>query len=151
MARTSTLLAACVAALVVALPAGAKTPPALVVAKVGIEVAKLGIASGAVDQATAKCSSKACLSKSYTAYFAQARVLDAALEDLWSAAGKSGPCANAAADAGAGFDALTKDYRAFEAATLAADKPTATKVYGRIEATVTRLTAVVDSFKTKCR
>jgi hypothetical protein len=112
------LTAACIAALVAVLPAAAKTPPPAAVAKVGIEVAKLGLASGDIDTATSKCTSKACLSKSYTAFYTQAHVLDGALQALWRAAGESGPCAAA---------------------------------YGQIQAKTPRLTAIVSSFKTKCR
>jgi hypothetical protein len=53
------LAAACIAVLVGVLPAAAKTPPPTVVAKVGIEVAKLGLATGGIDTATSKCTSKA--------------------------------------------------------------------------------------------
>jgi hypothetical protein len=122
-----------------------------VVAKVGIEVAKLGLATGGIDRATSKCTTKACLSKSYSAFYAQARVLDGALQALWSAAGKSGPCATAAVNAAAGFDSLTRDYHSLEAATLKNDRPAATKAYGQIQTKTPRLTAIVSSFKTKCR
>ena len=93
--RIVLLTAACIAALVAVLPATAKTPPPNLVAKVGIEVAKLGLATGDIDTATSKCTSKACLSKSYTAFYKQAHVLDGALQTLWNAAGQSGPCATA--------------------------------------------------------
>lgn len=149
--RISLIAAACLAALVAALPAVAKTPPPLVVAKVGIEVAKLGLASGGIDTATSKCTTKVCLSKAYTAFYAQAKVLDGALQALWTAAGKSGPCASAVVNAGAGFDSLTGSYHRLEAATLKNNKAAATKAYGEIQAKTPRLTAVVSSFKTKCR
>jgi hypothetical protein len=149
--RMVTIVTACLVALVAALPAAAKTPPPSVVARVGIEVAKLGLASGRVDTAVAKCTSKPCVTKSFDAYYKQAHVLDGALEALWSAAGKSGPCASAAANAGAGFDSLTADYHSFEAATLKGNKAAAKRAYGRIQAKVPRLTAVLNSFKTTCR
>ena len=149
--RIVPLAAACVAALVAALPAAAKTPPPITVAKVGIEVARLGLAVGDIQTATSKCTSKACLSKSYTAYYTEARTLDGALQALWTAAGKSGPCASAVANAGAGFDSLTANYHSLEAATLKNDKAAATAAYGQIQAKTPRLTAVVSSFKTKCR
>jgi hypothetical protein len=145
------LTAACIAALVAVLPAAAKTPPPAAVAKVGIEVAKLGLASGDIDTATSKCTSKACLSKSYTAFYTQAHVLDGALQTLWKAAGQSGPCAAAAVNAGAGFDSLTANYHSLEAATLKNDKAAATKAYGQIQTKTPLLTAIISSFKTKCR
>jgi hypothetical protein len=149
--RIVLLAAASFAALVAVLPAAAKTPPPLVVAKVGIEVAKLGLATGGIDTATSNCTSEACLSKSYTAFYAQAHTLDGALQALWTAAGRSGPCASAAANAGAGFDSLTANYRSLEAATLSNDKSTATKAYGQIQTKTPLLTAIISSFKTKCR
>ena len=149
--RIALLGVACIAALIAVLPAAAKTPPPLVVAKVGIEVAKLGLAVGDIDTATSKCTSKACLSKSYTAFYAQAHTLDGALQVLWKAAGQSGPCASAVVNAAAGFDSLTADYHSLEAATLKNDKPAATKAYGQIQTKTPRLTAIVSSFKTKCR
>jgi len=149
--RTVSLTAACIAALVVVLPAAAKTPPPTVVAQVGIEAAKLGLATGNIDTATSKCTTKACLSKSYTAFYTQAHVLDGALEALWTAAGKSGPCASAAVNAGAGFDSLTANYHGLEAATLKNDKAAATKAYGQIQVKTPQLTAILGSFKTKCR
>ena len=145
------LTAACIAALLAVLPAAAKTPPPAAVARVGIEVAKLGLASGNIDTATSKCTTKACLSKSYTAFYTQAHVLDGALKDLWQAAGQSGACAAAVANAGAGFDSLTANYHSLEAATLSNNKAAATKAYGQIQAKTPRLTAIVSSFKTKCR
>lgn len=149
--RVLTIALAAVISLVAALPAAAKTPPPLVVARVGIEVAKLGVASGGVDTAISKCTSKACLTKSFNAYYKQAHVLDGALEALWSASGKSGPCASAASNAGAGFDSLTSDYHSLEAAAMKGNEAAATRAYGRIQAKVPRLTAVINSFKTKCR
>ncbi len=149
--RIVSLTAACIAAVVVVLPAAAKTPPPTLVAAVGIEVAKLGLATGNIDTATSKCTTKACLSKAYTAYYTQAHVLDGALQALWNTAGKSGPCAAAVVNAAAGFDSLTRDYHSLEAATLKNDKPAATKAYGQIQAKTPRLTAIINSFKTKCR
>ena len=149
--RIVPLAAACIAALVAVLPAAAKTPPPTLVARVGIEVAKLGLATGNIDTATSKCTTKACLSKSYTAFYAQARVLDGALQAVWKAAGQSGPCASAVVNAAAGFDSLVGDYHSLEAATLKNDRPAATKAYGQIQAKTPRLTAIVNSFKTKCR
>src|SRR2546430_17651114 len=108
--RIVSVAAACIAVLVGALPAAAKTPPPTAVAKVGIEVAKLGLATGGIDTATSKCTSKTCLSKSYTAFYKQAHILDSALQALWTAAGKSGACASAAVNAAAGFDSLTGSY-----------------------------------------
>ncbi len=143
--------AACIAALVVVLPAAAKTPPPGVVAQVGIEVAKLGLASGGIDTATSKCRTKSCLSKSYTAFYTQARSVDSALKALWMATGKSGPCASAAVKAAAGFDSLTGSYHSLEAATLTSNKAAATAAYGQIQAKTPRLTAIISSFKTKCR
>jgi hypothetical protein len=143
--------AAGLAALVLVLPAAAKTPPPAAVAKVGIEVAKLGLATGGIDTATSKCSSRACLEKSYTAFYRQAHVLDGSLEALWEAAGQAGPCASAATNAGAGFDSLTASYHSLEAATLKNDKAAATAAYGQIQTKTPRLTAIVSSFKTKCR
>jgi hypothetical protein len=118
---------------------------------VGIEVAKLGLATNAIDTATSKCASKSCLDKSYRAYYAEAAVLDNALKALWSAAGKSGRCASAAVNAAAGFDSVTADYRALERATLAQDQAAATKAAGRIRTKVARLSAILGSFKTICR
>ena len=149
--RIFSLTAICIAALVIVLPAAAKTPPPAAVAAVGIEVAKLGLATGNIDTATSKCTTKACLSKSYTAFYTQAHVLDGALQGLWKAAGQSGACAAAAANAGAGFDSLTANYHSLETATLNNDKAAAKQAYGQIEAKTPRLTAVVSSFKTKCR
>jgi len=149
--RILLLTAMSLAALVAVLPAAAKTPPPLVVAQVGIEAAKLGVASGNIDTATSKCTTKPCLAKSYTAFYTQAHVLDGALESLWKAAGKSGACASAAVNAGAGFDALTASYHSLETATLKADKAGATKAYGQIQVTTPHLTAILNSFKTKCR
>ena len=133
------------------LPAAAKTPPPSLVAKVGIEVAKLGLATGDIDTATSTCTSKACLSKSYTAFYTQAHVLDGALQDLWKAAGQSGPCASAVVNAAAGFDSLVANYHSLEAATLKNDKAAAKTAYGQIQVKTPRLTAIVSSFKTKCR
>jgi hypothetical protein len=121
------------------------------VAQVGIEVAKLGLASGNIDTATSKCTTKACLSKSYNAFYTQAHVLDGALQALWKASGQSGPCAAAAVNAGAGFDSLAANYHSLEAATLKNDKAAATKAYGQIQLKTPRLTAIISSFKTKCR
>jgi hypothetical protein len=149
--RILPLAVACIAALVAVLPAAAKTPPPTSVAKVAIEVAKLGIATGGIDTATSKCTTKACLSKSYTAYYTEAHTLDGALKALWTASGKSGPCASAVVDAAAGFDSLTGHYRSLEAATLKSDRPAATKAYGQIQTKTPRLTAIISSFKTKCR
>jgi hypothetical protein len=149
--RIALLAAACIAALIAVLPAVAKTPPPLVVAKVGIDVAKLGLAVGDIDTATSNCTSKACLSKSYTAFYAQAHSLDSALQALWKATGESGPCASAVVIAAAGFDSLTANYHSLEAATLKNDKSAATKAYGQIQTKTPRLTAIVSSFKTKCR
>ena len=149
--RLVPLAAACIAALVAVLPAAAKTPPALVVAKVGVEVATLGLASGGIDTATSKCTSKACLSKSYTAFYTQARVLDGALQTLWKGAGQSGPCASAVVNAAAGFDSLSGSYHSLEAATLKNDRSAARKAYGQIQTKTPRLTAIISSFKTKCR
>lgn len=143
--------AACTAALTAVLPAAAKTPPPTVVAKVGIEVAKLGLAAAAIDTATSNCPSKACLSKSYSAFYAQAHTLDGALQALWKAAGQSGPCASAVVNAAAGFDSLVGNYHGLEAATLKNDKAAATKAYGQIQTKTPRVTAIVSSFKTKCR
>jgi len=145
------VVAVCIAASVAVLPASAKTPPAAVVANVGIEVAKLGLASASIDTATSTCKTKACLSKAYAAFYAQAHVLDGALKALWQAAGQSGACAAAAVNAGAGFDSLTGDYHSLEAATLKNDKPAATKAYAQIQVKTPRLTAIINSFKTKCR
>ena len=114
-------------------------------------MAKLGLATGAIDTATSKCASSACLGRSYTAFYKQAHVLDGALEALWNAAGKTGPCASAASNAGAGFDSLTASYHRLEAATLKNDKPAATTAYEQIQTKTPRLTAIVSSFKTKCR
>ena len=149
--RIVLLAAACIAALMAVLPAVAKTPPPTVVAKVGIEVAKLGLAAGAIDTATSNCTTKACLSKSYAAFYQQAHTLDGALQTLWKATGRSGPCASAVVNAAAGFDSLVGDYHSLEAATLKNDKPAATKAYGQIQTKTPRLTAIISSFKTKCR
>jgi hypothetical protein len=149
--RTFPLAAACIVAFVLALPAAAKTPPPGAVASVGIEVAKLGLATDGIDTATSKCTTAACLSKSYAAFYKQAHALDGALQALWTAAGKSGPCASAAVNAGAGFDSLTGDYHSLEAATLKANKAAAKAAYGAIQAKTPRLTAIIASFKTKCR
>jgi hypothetical protein len=149
--RILSLTAVCIAALVAVLPAAAKTPPAPVVAQVGIEVAKLGVATGNIDTATSKCTSKACLSKSYAAFYAQANVLDGALQNLWKAAGRSGACAAAAVNAGAGFNSLTANYHSLENATLKNDRTAAKQAYTQIETKTPRLTAVISSFKTKCR
>ena len=152
MTKRIVLLAATgIAALVVVLPAAAKTPPPAAVAKVGIEVAELGLASGNIDTATSKCTSKACLSKSYAAFYAQAHTLDGALKALWTAAGRSGPCASAVVNAAAGFDSLTASYHSLETATLKNDKSAATTAYGQIQTKTPRLTAIISSFKTKCR
>jgi hypothetical protein len=149
--RLVLIAAVCIAALAAVLPAAAKTPPPAAVVNVGIEVAKLGLASGNIDTANSKCTSKACLSKSYTAFYKQAHSLDNALQALWKASGKSGPCASAAATAGSGFDSLTGNYHSLETALLNNDKSAATKAYGQIQAKTPRLTAIVSSFKTKCR
>jgi hypothetical protein len=140
--RIVPLVAACIAVLVGALPAAAKTPPPTAVAKVGIEVAKLGLAVGGIDTATSKCTSKPCLS-----FFS----VDGALQALWTAAGKSGPCASAVVNAAAGFDSLAGNYHSLEAATLKNDKSAATNAYGQIQTKTPRLTAIISSFKTKCR
>lgn len=149
--RALTVVAALVAALATALPAAAKTPPPLVVAKVGIEVAKLGLATSGIDTANSKCAAKACLTRSYAAYYREATVLDTALQALWTAAGRSGRCASAAVNAAAGFDSLTADYRTLERAMVAHDKAAAAKALGRIETKVPRLSSIVGSFKTVCR
>ena len=119
--------------------------------QVGIEVAKLGLATGNIDTATSKCTTKACLSKSYAAFYTQAHVLDGALQGLWKAAGESGACAAAAVNAGAGFNSLTANYHSLETATLKNDKAAAKQAYAQIETKTPRLTAVISSFKTKCR
>ena len=149
--RIVPLIAVSIAALVAVLPAAAKTPRPSVVATVGIEVAKLGLATGDIDTATSKCTSKACLSKSYTAFYTRAHTLDSALNALWTSAGKSGPCAAAVVNAAAGFDSLTGNYHSLEAATLKNDRSAATQAYGQIQAKTPRLTAIVSSFKAKCR
>src|SRR5207244_11664587 len=87
--RIVALAAACIAVFVGVLPAPAKTPPPTVVAKVGIEVAKLGLAAGGIDTATSKCTSKPCLSKSYAAFYKQAPIPDGALQAIGPAAGTS--------------------------------------------------------------
>lgn len=149
--RTFSLLAACTVALVVVLPAGAKTPPPAAVATVGIEVAKLGLKASGIDTATSRCRTAPCLSKSYAAFYKQAHVVDNALQTLWNAAGKSGACAAAAVNAGAGFDSLVGNYHSLEAATLNNNKSAAKSAYGQIEAKTPRITAIINSFKTKCR
>ena len=149
--RIVTIAAACLVALVAVLPAAAKTPPPSAVARVGIQVAKLGLASAGAITAVSKCASKPCLSKSFNAYYKQARVLDAALEALWNAAGRSGSCASAVANAAAGFDSVTSDFHSLQVAALKGNKAAATHAYGRIQAKVTRLRAIINSFKTKCR
>ena len=149
--RIVLIAAACIAALVAVLPAAAKTPPPAAVAKVGIEVAKLGLATGKVDTANSNCTTKVCLSKGYAAFYSQANSLDNALQALWKAAGEQGACASAVVKAAAGFDALTANYHSLETAMLNTDKAAATKAYGQIQANTPRLTAIVSSFKTKCR
>jgi hypothetical protein len=151
MRKLSLTAAACAVALVVALPAGAKTPPPAVVASVGLEVAKLGLKVDGIDTATSKCKTASCLSQSYTAYFKQAKVVDNALKALWMASGQSGQCAAAAVNAGAGFDSLNTNYHSLEAATLKNDTAAAKAAYGQIQAKTPRVTAVIASFKTKCR
>jgi len=47
----------------------------------------------------------------------QGEALDGALQALWTAAGKSGPCASAVVNAASGFDSLTANYHGLEAAT----------------------------------
>ena len=138
-------------ALVVVLPAAAKTPPPAAVARVGLEVAKLGLAAGPLDPSSTTCKTSSCLSKSYAAFYAQAHTLDGALQALWTAAGKSGACASAVVDAGSGFDSLTANYHSLQAATLKKNKAAAASAYAQIEAKTPRLTAVINSFKTKCR
>jgi hypothetical protein len=149
--RIVPLAVASIAALVAVLPATAKTPPPTNVVKVALEVAKLGVATGDIDTATSKCATKACLSKSYTAYYAEAHTLDGALKNLWTASGRSGPCASAAVNAAAGFDSLTGNYHSLEAATLKNDKSAATSAYEQIQTKTPRLTAIISSFNTKCR
>jgi hypothetical protein len=151
ISRAVVVVASFLAALATALPVSAATPPPLVVAKVGVEVAKLGLATNAIDTATSKCASKACLDRSYRVYYAEAAVLDNALKALWSAAGRSGRCASAAVNAAAGFDSVTGDYRALQRATLAHDQAAATKAAGRIRTKVARVSAIVGSFKVVCR
>jgi hypothetical protein len=149
--RIVPLAAAGIAALVVVLPAAAKTPPPAAVAKVGLEVAKLGLASGGIDTANASCKTSACLSKSYSAFYAQAKTLDGALQALWSASGKSGPCAAAVVNVASGFDSMTADYHSLETAQLKQDKSAATNAFAQIKVKTPRLTAILNSFKTKCR
>lgn len=149
--RILPLAVACIAALVAVLPAAAKTPPPTAVAKVAIEVAKLGLATGGIQTATSKCTTTPCLSKSYTAYYTEAKTLDNALKALWTASGKSGACASAVVNAAAGFDSLTGNYRSLEAATLKNDRTAATSAYTQIETKTPRITAIISSFKTKCR
>lgn len=149
--RMILLAAACTVALAAALPAGAKTPPPGVVASVGIEVAKLGLKASDIDTATSKCATASCLSKSYTAFFMQAHVVDNALKALWMATGRSGQCASAAVNAAAGFDSLTGNYHSLEVATLKNDNAAAKAAYSQIRAKTPRVTAILNSFKTKCR
>jgi len=151
MRRISSLVAVCSAALVVALPAAAKTPPPATVAGVGIEVAKLGLASYGIDTANSKCTTKACLMKSYTVFYSQAVSVDNALKTLWMASGKSGPCASGAVNAAAGFSSLTGNYHSLEAAQLKLDKVAAKAAYGQIQRKTPLLTSIINSFKTKCR
>jgi hypothetical protein len=149
--RIIPVAAAALAALVVVLPAAAKTPPASVVAKVGIEVAKLGLAADGVDKANASCKTSSCLSKSYSAFYAQAHTLDGALNALWTASGQSGPCASAVVNVAAGFDSLTANYHSLQTAMLHNNKSAAATAYAQIKAKTPRLAAILNSFKTKCR
>ena len=143
--RISSLAAASITALVAVVPAVAKTPPPTVVANVGIQVAKLGIASAGIDAATSKCMTKPCLAKGYAAFYTQARAVDSSLKTLWAAAGRSGPCASAAVQAGAGFDSLTGSYHRLETATLDNNKAAATAAYGEIQTKTPRLTSIISS------
>jgi hypothetical protein len=149
--RFALLLAAALAALVVAIPAGAKTPPPSAVANVGIQLAKFGLSVYGVDRAPSKCKSVACLHKSYAALYAQGRSFDKSLENLWLASGKSGSCATAAATAGAGLDSLLKDFHAQESATVKNNASAVKAAAAQIQAKTPRFTAVINSFKTKCR
>lgn len=66
-------------------------------------------------------------------------------------AGRSGLCASVAVNAAAGFDSLTGNYRSLEAATLKNDTAAAKSAYGQIQSKTPRVTATLNSFKTKCR
>lgn len=149
--RFASLAAAALAALVVALPAGAKTPPPSAVANVGIQLAKFGLSVYAVDRAPSTCKSVACLHKSYAALYAQGHSVDDSLKNLWIASGQSGSCASAAATAGAALDSLLKSYHALERATVKNNASAIKAVSAQIQTTTPRLTAVINSFKTKCR
>jgi hypothetical protein len=149
--RLASLAAAALAALAVALPAGAKTPPPSVVAKVGIQVAQFGLSIYATDQARSSCKTAACLHKSFAGLYAQGRKLDTSLMNLWLASGRSGSCASAAATAGAGLDSLLKSFHALETAAVKKNAPAAKAAYAQVQSKTPRLTAVIDSFKTACR
>ena len=149
--RFASLAAAALAALVLAIPAGAKTPPPSVVANVGIQLAKFGLSVSAVDGATSKCKSVACLHKSYVALYAQGHNVDKSLQNLWAASGQSGSCASAAANAGAGMDSLMKNFHSLENATVKNNVSAAKAAAAQIRTKTPRITAVINSFKTKCR
>jgi hypothetical protein len=149
--RFASLAAAALAALVLAIPAAAKTPPPSVVANVGIQLAKFGLSVSGVDGATSKCKSVACLHKSYAALYAQGHSVDNALQKLWTASGQAGSCASAAADAGAGMDSLMKNFHSLENATVKNNVSAATAAAAQIRTKTPRITAVINSFKTKCR
>lgn len=149
--RFASVVAAALAALVLALPAGAKTPPPSVVANVGIQLANFGLSVYAVDGAPSKCKSVACLHKSYAALYARGHSVDNSLKNLWLASGQSGSCASAAAIAGAGLDALLKSFHALESATVKNNASAVKAASAQIQTNTPRLTAVISSFKTKCR
>jgi len=149
--RFASLAAAAFAALVLAIPAGAKTPPPSVVANVGIQLAKFGLSVSAVDGATSKCKTAACLHKSYAALYAQGHNVDLSLENLWQASGRSGSCAAAAGNAGAGMASLLKNFHSLESATVKNNASAANAAAAQIRTKTPRLTAVINSFKTKCR
>jgi hypothetical protein len=149
--RFAVLAAAALAALVVAIPAGAKTPPPSTVANVGIQLAKFGLSVYSAEQALSTCKNAACVHKSYAALYAQGHSFDNALKNLWLASGQSGSCASAAANAGAGLDSLLKDFHSLESAAVKNNASAAKAASAQIQTKTPLLTAVINSFKTKCR
>jgi len=112
---------------------------------------KFGLAVYAVERAPSTCKSVACLHKKYVALYAEGHSFDNSLKNLWMASGQSGSCASAAVNAGAGLDSLLKNFHALESATVKNNASAVKAVSAQIQTKTPRFTAVINSFKTKCR
>jgi len=112
-------------------------------------VAKLGLAAGRDRYGYSKCHVEA-LSEELCGLLQAGSHSRRPLQTLWTAAGKSGPCASASWMPG--FDSAHRQLTtASKAATLKNDKSAATKAYGQIQTKTSPSDRDHQLVKTKCR